>query len=373
MLVQKVRDNIQKLLDLDDSVKADELKSQLKSLREGALRQLRDKNELFAHGDDIIKLGEHHFSVNTKKLDVTLVQRDGKMFYHLTGTSFFDPVTDEAFNRTQAFWNQLLISENENVYRSEYLAYIVYRELAERGQIQIGDTVESIQSFTEASDQECVAFLQKYMSNRYEERYVKGVHDVDAAAILKLLLTIHQHADLLTFAPGIRAAARYFWHFTLSEKEQSLWKQRLKAYGLMNQAFDQPMISEEVRGELTALISQSEEETHAQPIADYLFLEMSRDAQFIISPEANQLKEKFETWLKERKLTKAFTQAITELSETPLFQVQLYREWLERFVTTKSLVELNPAIEEAAVSLLCNSHTEERLIEAQTTYPVKQL
>lgn len=59
--VNKVRGNVAKLIELGDTVKADALGSQLKSIQEEAIRQLKDRSELFVGGENLIKLGKHHW------------------------------------------------------------------------------------------------------------------------------------------------------------------------------------------------------------------------------------------------------------------------------------------------------------------------
>lgn len=373
MLVQKVRDNIEKLLALDDSAKADELKSQLKSVRETALRQLRDKNELFADGDDIIKLGEHLFSVNKKNLDVTLVKREDAMHFHLTGTSFFHEIEDEAFNATRDLWSQALVSENDEIYRAEYLAYLIYQEFTNNLEVSIGEEVYTLETINNLIDKELSILVQKFMAGRYEERYVKGVHDMDAARILKTLLQIRNQADLLTFSPVIRASARYFWLYELNDGQRDQWSKRLKAYGLMNQAFDEAIIPEEVHNELKALIEDSTASNYANEEAHYLFLELSSNDGFVFSPEARELKESFGNWLKTAKLEKRLLSALDALAETPRFQLQLIREWLKSHSRSKTLASLVAFIDEAAVSVLRNKSIEERAIEAHTSVQVNEL
>ena len=129
LMIEKVRDIAKQLFELEDTVKADDVQSQLKSLKLEGIRQLKDKQELFVDGGNVIKMGKHLFSVNRQPLDLTIVERDGDMFFHLTGTNFFERIEDEAFLQTKAVWNQHLISENEEVYRAEYLAYQVFLEL----------------------------------------------------------------------------------------------------------------------------------------------------------------------------------------------------------------------------------------------------
>ena len=61
--------------------------SRLKTIREDAVRQLKDKKELYVDGHSIIQFGKHKLAVNTQPLDLTTVLRDGEMCYHLTGTT----------------------------------------------------------------------------------------------------------------------------------------------------------------------------------------------------------------------------------------------------------------------------------------------
>lgn len=127
LMVDKVRDIVRQLNELEDSVKAGDIESQLKSLREEAVRQLKDRQELFVEGENIIKFGKHHFAVNVQPLDLTVVRRGKDLYFHLTGTNFFEKITDPALLATQAVWEQELISENREVYRGEYLAYLVFK------------------------------------------------------------------------------------------------------------------------------------------------------------------------------------------------------------------------------------------------------
>jgi len=129
LMVDKVRDIVKQLLVLEDSVKADDLQSQLKTLKEEGIRQLKDRKELFVDGENIIKFGRHHFSVNTQPLDLTIVRREGALYFHLTGTNFFEKIDNPKLLATKEVWEQDLISENEEVYRGEYLAWLMFKEL----------------------------------------------------------------------------------------------------------------------------------------------------------------------------------------------------------------------------------------------------
>ena len=83
---------------------------------------MRDKTELSGGEDDTIRFGEHRFLVNTQPLELTIVAREGGLFSHLTGTDFYEPLSDEGLERGREFWDQALVSESAEVYRGEYLA-----------------------------------------------------------------------------------------------------------------------------------------------------------------------------------------------------------------------------------------------------------
>jgi hypothetical protein len=372
-LVQKVRDNIEKLVAIDDSVKADELKSQLKSARENALRHLRDKEELFAEGEDVIKLGAHHFSVNTKKLDVTMVQRGDEMNYHLTGTNFFEPISDEAFLETKPFWDQQIVSESKTIYRAEYLAYIIFHALSENKSCQFGENELTLDEVLTKTQDELRQLVQQFMNDRYDERYIKGIHDVDAATILSALLAMQQEVDLLVFSPSLRAEARFFWNFEFSDEERSAWKKRLKAYGLMRSVFDSSDVPSDIRFELEELIFNRTQSNNAGVVAEYLYLELGDNDYFVVSPEANELTLRFKKWLKTTKFEKRLNDSIKELSDSSRYQLELLQEWLRRFIVLEEASDLTVALQESAVSLLVNDTKKEKLIDVKVNIQLNEM
>ncbi len=372
-LVQKVRDNIDKLIAIDDSVKADDLKSQLKSARENALRQLRDKTELFAEGDDVIKFGKHHFSVNTKKLDVTLVQRGEEMNYHLTGTNFFEPIEDETFLQTRNFWNQLIVSENKTVYRAEYLAYIIFLQLSENKACQFGEEQLSLDEVLTKSTEELAQLIQQFMNDRYDERYIKGIHDVDAATILSSLLLMQKEIGLLVFSPSLRAEARFFWNFELNDLERENWKKRLKAYGLVCSAFESSDVPSDIRFELTELIFDRTQSEKSEVLAEYLFLELGDNDYFVMSPEGDELTKRFKKWLKTAKFEKRLNDSMKELSDSYRYQFELLQDWLRRFIQLENENSLLVALQESAVSLLVNNTKKEKLINVKVNIQLNEM
>ena len=72
-MVQKLKELVQSLSTLGDSVKADDLDARWRAARDNAFRAQRDHQELF--DGDVIKLGEHRFNVNSQAFELTLVPR----------------------------------------------------------------------------------------------------------------------------------------------------------------------------------------------------------------------------------------------------------------------------------------------------------
>ena len=221
LMVDKVRDLMEKLIDLEDSNKANAIQTRLKTLKEEAVRQLKDKKDLFVAGENILKLGKHRFSVNVQPLDLTVVQKDGKMFFHLTGTNFYEEITEEAFLETRAVWSQALPSENKEVYRAEYLAHQLFKQRKELD-LKPGEIKEKV---------------QKEAATRYQEGYTKGIHDADALLILEALLQLESGIDLLHFSPDVRALAQLIWQKFLDEGVRTSLQQQLKSAGAILEVF----------------------------------------------------------------------------------------------------------------------------------------
>ena len=228
LMIDKVRDLIEQLQSLDESVKVDDIQSRLKTIREDTVRQLRDKNELYVDGKNVIAFGKHKFSVNVQPLELTTVIKDGRMLYHLSGTNFFEPIEDAELNATKDVWDQSLVSENRDVYRGEYLAY----------QMLQSPRLNAAEMETLSAD-ELLTRVQKFMEPRYAEGYIKGVHDHDASLILHDLLQLHQELGLMKFSPDARAIAAVFW---LAERHTDpavidRWTARLVSLGAAEKMF----------------------------------------------------------------------------------------------------------------------------------------
>ncbi|MFO1063968.1 MAG: hypothetical protein U0892_08910 [Pirellulales bacterium] len=121
-VVDKVRRIADQLSELGDSVRSEDVLSRLKAVSDDALRQLRDRRDLFTSADDQIRLGKHTFQVNRQPLEMTTIVRRDELHLHLTGTQFFQRLSDTVLDENRDLWDRELPSESPQVYRAEYLA-----------------------------------------------------------------------------------------------------------------------------------------------------------------------------------------------------------------------------------------------------------
>jgi hypothetical protein len=121
-LILKVRELAERLRALKDPVKADDVEARIKGARDGAVRALRDRSDLFDDGGKVIKLGRHRFSVSTQPLDLTILPRGDELAVHLTGTDFMEQIHSDELAALREYWQASLESESPALYRGEYLA-----------------------------------------------------------------------------------------------------------------------------------------------------------------------------------------------------------------------------------------------------------
>ena len=363
LMVEKVREIIQSLQQIGDTVKADEVQSRLKSTREDAVRQLKDRSELYVDGEGTIRFGQHVFSVNTADLALTTVVREGKLCYHLTGTNFYEPMEHAQITEYRTLWDQALVSENEEVYRAEYLAFQIFYDGLRR---HLPDA--SLSTLAAMSTEDLRGYVQQYMRNRYEEGYNKGVHDQDATQILSALLHIYHTAGLLRYPTQARTAAALFWLHYLDQDQKSLLNYQLKGAGAILQVFPESIEFDPVLEALQQAIAQFATQTElfattvAPAAGEYLFYELIHDDHFAIDQLAVTLRDQFMRHLEHNKATAAFNQSVESLQDSPWVQYELIRKWVRSFAKT---AEQDPAYaDEVALLLFSNQLDTEHIAEA---------
>ncbi len=324
LLIEKVRDIIERLLELEDSNKANSIQTKLKSLQEEAIRQLRDRQDLFVDGDNVIQMGRHKFSVNVQPLELTIVQNNGSMQYHLTGTNFYEDIKDEAILSTKQVWGQSFVSENKQVYRSEYLAYQLFHS--------------ELRSKLPHEFDSLAPLVAQEAARRYHEGYTKGIHDEDATRILGALLEISAGIGLLRFTPMVRACAKIFWNRFLDADRKKLLNNQLKSAGTILEVFPNThefdYLIEEIAQDITPFNEQEDlfPAFTTNAAAAYLFRELATNDQFVCSAEAADLYDQFSKYLKKQKAWSKFQDSLKGLDHKPREQYLLARKWVHAFI-----------------------------------------
>lgn len=369
LMVDKVRDLAKQLLDMGDSVKADDLQSKLKSAYEEASRQLKDKKELFIDGEDVIRLGKHAFNVNTQTVELSLVNRNGNMYYHITGTSFFEPVKSEAFEASKDVWTQSLPSENDTVYRGEFLAFGLFRESVNR--LKLDDKeILSLEELHQMSAKALQGYVQRRMALRYDEGYVKGVHDKDAMLILQAILGLYASIGLMRYSANSRVLAFIFWNHLLDAEVRKGWQRQFEYIKSILKVFPS---SQSFAGTLQELQETLEASTIdiswktdrlAHEAAEFLFHFLCEAGEFTFSREAWTFSESFQNYLRKNRSLKDFEASIKVVDETFLDQFDVVENWLQSFNQIAEHKADADELREAVIILLTKtglSNTENKL------------
>jgi len=366
LMIAKVRETIDQLLAMGDSVKADDLQGRLKSAQQEAVRQLKDRQELFVGGENVIKLGKHRFNINTQPLDLTVVNREGVQHLHLTSTKYFEAITDEAFLATRDVWDQEVISENREVYRAEYLAWQLLKS-------PNGQSAELVA----ATEDQCLALVQEFMGARYQEGYTKGIHDLDGAKIFSVLLATHHALQLARFHPTARACAVVYWNCFCPPDVRSLWSAKLKGFAERNKLFPGDPAQQDYTAALQGLIAGFAEQTKLYPAevapdaGEYLFKELISGDAFVVSQEADRLLSEFEKHLAGKGGEKTLELARQSLEGHPASELDLVRDWVRGFLLGQ------PAggryLEEVAAFLFCGPSAKRAVVKAATSRTLEEM
>ncbi|QDT44585.1 ATPase involved in DNA repair [Gimesia alba] len=372
LMIDKVRDIVRQLGELEDTVKVDDIQSRLKSIREDAVRQLKDKQELFVDGENIIKLGNRQFTVNRQPLDLTTVYRDDALQLHLTGTNFFEVIEDERLLATREVWDQEVVSENRDVYRVEYLTYCLLKSLET-------DPEHSVESLAKLSDEELLAFIQKFMGPRYSEGYIKGVHDQDTLLLLRSLLKVKPALGLLRYQSGARALASLYWEYFCDPETKDLFATKLAGFGRIMQVFPQTGQQQYYINELQQQLSQFVQRISCcdqaliPEAAEYLFLELVRGEAFVVSKRAADLYLEFEKYLKHNNALERLQESLAATNENPANWFLLARDWVQAYLDHLDSDEDYDYLDEVSLLLLQDKLDRSRLIDATVTAQISGL
>jgi hypothetical protein len=416
LMIEKVRGLVAQLQELGDTVKADDVQSRLKTVREDAVRQLKDRQELFVEGEMVIRLGQHRFSVNAQPLDLTTVFRDGQMLLHLTGTNFFQPIEDQALLATREVWDQQIVSENREVYRAEYLAFQflgeLYRPVAEgaRPGVGAGGAVEwqggdqpendphpfgsglTAKDLLACDDRQLTAHIQRFMGPRYEEAYSKGVHDHDAAILLRALLEMKTTISLLRFQTRARAMARVFWRQFGDPADKLRMAATLRGFGTVVRLFPNATAQAQYVAGLRTMLAGFAAQTELYPdflvdeAAEYLFCELTGAGRetpstsgsgqgegpqetFVVSRRAADLAAAFQRHLQQHDFAETFAASVDAVQTAPVDRVLLLRDWIEAFLEPRPETQADDweYVDEVVACLLDGPREPEPVVDGQVT------
>jgi len=372
LMINKLRDIITSLKDLDDAGKAEAIETGLKVAKEDAVRKLKDTQDLYEDGENIIKLGKHRFGVNKQPLDLTIVYKDNTLKYHLTGTDFYQSIENDTLIKSQNYWNQELVSENKDIYRSSYLAYKLF--------------VNAPSNLEQLNDTELLQLVKTESSKNYSEGYIKGVHDEDATKILKTLVSKHYDLGLLRYESIVRALGQFFWN-TLDNENRASWNQKIKASGEVLSVFPNSkeyevfieVLSQELQAsvfyDIIAKHYKGQKNTLEFETASYLFDELQNNDTFCSSKTAQELYNNFTKALKNKKAIAAFKASLkTALGDKKITinAVQLAVQWVSSFIKSQA-PEYIYYIYEVVALILFKSEAESETIQVNSTLIIKDL
>jgi len=354
--VMKVSDLVLKLREVDDNVKADDTQAKLKALKEQAIRSLRDKKDIFEDGGNAIKFGKHKFSVNTQALDLTILPKDGKLAFHLSGTEYYQTVANDLLNDLSEFWQQTLVSENNDIYRAEYLAYSIFNDaLNNKNELNLDKLLES--------DKALIQIVKNYAAPRYQEGYEKGVHDNDAVLILTQLLDKYKTQPLLRYSPSARAIASYFWLKTTDDKYNKQLINQAKTANKIQQAFggvqmlnDLIAKTQQNLQDFYMNIAMEFDENLLQNSAEYLIHFLMADIkQFDVSHKSAELVEQLHTYFKTSTQSREFNNTLADLKDSPKEQWHYVGYWLSGLLQQANQADNKRYLNEAIVNILLQS------------------
>ncbi len=333
-MVQKLADLEAELRKLGDSVRADELAAKQKSAKQNALRALRDKSDLLEDDGNVIRLGKHRFTVNTRPLELSIVPRGGVLCSHLTGTDFYEPVSDPRLDAAKDLWERELPSESSEIYRGEYLAVSLLLEA------EAGAEGRTLAELSRAAREGTLSeVVRAQAAARLDEGYERGVHDADATAILEKLLGLVANAGALRFSPRARAAGWLYWQ-GLEPDRKNLVERRAESACRLRERLGDGSAEQDLAQELTKEISErlgalglAAEAGRARFAARYLVHEVGSASRRLTESEAaSTLRAAFWRHLEETSAARGFEEDLRVLSAHPAERLRVALSYVDAFL-----------------------------------------
>ena len=377
-LVLKLRELAGRLRELRDSVKADDVEARLKGVRDQAVRSLRDRSDLFEDGGSVIRLGpRHRFSVNTQPLDLTILPRGDALAIHLTGTDYYETLHDPELEALRDWWQVTLESESATLSRGEYLAGLVL-DAARHGRDGLDmDVLERASADPQALER----LVRDFAAPRYREGYEKGIHDHDAALLLRALLPLYRGAGPLVHAAEARALALLAWRQLGDDADAAAWPQRAVGAGAVRSLFGSREALDALRAEIATALAGFVAK-HALPVeaslagigADYLLEELrGGDPTFGFSHYARDLVDALRAKLQAADMEEVFDRSLEHLADRPGAQWALAAQWLRAMCASGEHAGHDGYVPEAIALLLTGDTLRHRIVDASLIARVEGL
>ena len=178
------------------------------------------------------------------------------------------------------------------------------------------------------------------MGPRYDEGYIKGVHDHDAAMILRALLEIRSTAGLLRYDTRARAVATLFWHAGgIPREEKDILQGPDHGHGVC----PRDVRAQRGAGRLRRRDQDAPRQVSSRPAgssirrsrqeaAEYLFRELAGEDEFVVSQTARDLKDELEQHLTKRGFTESLHRSMQALAQDPVGGFRLLADWARSYL-----------------------------------------
>ena len=180
----------------------------------------------------------------------------------------------------------------------------------------------------------------------------------------------HSLAEISGIKLISRTLAVVFWHIFEESDQKKLIADKLSAVGHIKKLFADQNIRKSyiqlLAGHLNTFVEETQlfDASLVNLAAEYLFDELVDVQSFVVSQQADTLRQGFEDYLKQNDYVKQFSETVTSLSYNPVGMFQLLRDWISSYLTQVQKQDCDEYIDE--VAFLFFPEAQERLVVRQS-------
>ncbi|MCB9396778.1 MAG: DNA repair ATPase [Acidobacteria bacterium] len=324
LMIEKVRSSSQQLVAWGETSRAESLLSQLKAAQSEALRQMRDRSDLFA-SENTIQLGRHRFAVQSRSLDANLVLRDGSWGLQLSGSQYFEPVDAGRLEPYREVWLWNSAVDNPVVDAGSILAFTLWQE----------QKLNPDAPLAFASPEEGLVWVQERLNQLREPGYIKGVHDIDAARILEQLRQKSGSLGILRYSTYSRGKARLIWNHSIAQRDRLRLTHLLESFAPLRRIQPQSLPTYPIQ--MASQILQQADPQASSAMAEYVCETLNSPHWWEVGSESFELFHSFRQHLHQSGALADFEQAIKQLTGDVEGQEALCRAWLDSWRAERTI------------------------------------